>query len=200
MIAREDAVRRLQEEFDLDSSARFIGSVAMLRDWKGHRYLIDGFKAISQRFPHHHLMIVGDGDELESLKLQRERHGLTDRIHFAGYRDNPWLFFRAFDLNVLASTKNEGLSQTIPQAMFAGCPVIGTRAGGIPEIIEDGKTGLLVEPEQSTALANAMASVLDEPDAATERASLAYRYVLQNHTIDTMGRRILGLYDRVLSR
>ncbi|MGA6926245.1 MAG: glycosyltransferase, partial [Desulfosarcina sp.] len=200
LIDRDAAVGRLQRELDLDSSARFVGSVAMLRDWKGHRYLIDGFKIISQRFPHHHLIIVGEGHEMESLKLQRERHGLIERIHFTGYRENPWPFYRAFDLNVLASTKNEAVSQTLPQAMYAGCPVIGTRAGGIPEIIEDGKTGLLVEPEDAIALANAMAAVLDHPDVAAESARRAYEHVSQNHTIDTMGRRILGLYEAAFSR
>lgn len=200
LIDREEAVFRLQQEFDLDVNSRFIGCVAMLRDWKGHRYLIDGFAAISERFPHHHLVIVGDGDEMGPLMFQRERLGLTDRIHFTGYRNDPWYYYRAFELNVLASTKNEGVSQTLPQAMYAGCPVIGTRAGGIPEIIEDGKTGLLVESEHSTALANAIAAVLDDPAAAAERAHRAYLYASQKHTIDTMGRRILELYDTVFSR
>lgn len=200
MITREDAVHRLQEEFDLDRYARFIGSVAMLRDWKGHRYLIDGFAAISERFPHHHLMIVGDGDEMESLKLQRKRLGLTDRIHFAGFREDPWPFYRAFDISILASTKNEATSQVLPQAMVAGCPVIGTRAGSIPEIIEDGKTGTLVEPENSISLAEAMATILDKPEAALEMARRAYQYASQHHTIDTMGQRILDLYAKALSR
>ncbi len=200
MIARQDAVRRLQQEFDLDRHARFVGSVAMLYDWKGHLYLIDGFAAISERFPHHHLMIVGDGAEMESLKRRRQRLGLTDRIHFAGFREDPWPFFRAFDVNILASTKNEATSQVLPQAMVAGCPVIGTRAGGIPEVIEDGKTGILVDPEDSALLADAMATVLNMPEAAAERARRAADYAIRNHTIDTMGRRILDLYAQAFSR
>ena len=199
-IERKDAISRLQQEFDLDRNVRFIGSVAMLRDWKGHRFLLDGFAAIKEQFPCHHLVIVGDGDEMHALKAQRERHGLTDRIHFTGFRDNPWPCFRAFDLNVLASTKNEGIPQVLLQAMYAGCPVIGTRVGGMPDIVEDGITGMIVEPGNASALATAIAETLNFPEKTGRRAERAFQFVAKNHTIDAMGKRTLDLYDRVFSQ
>lgn len=196
MISRQDAMRRLQKEFDLNSDARFIGSVAMLSEWKGHRFLIDAFAAISRQFPHHHLMIVGDGAQMQALVQRAQHHGLSDRIHFAGFRENPWPFFRAFDVNILASTKNEATSQVLPQAMYAGCPVIGTRAGGIPEVVEHGKTGCLVEPADSAVLANALQMILADPEAAAELAARAQKMAAENYTMDVMVGRILDRYRK----
>ena len=199
LIERDDAIHRLQQEFKLDRDARFVGSVAMLRDWKGHRFLLDGFGEISVKFPHYHLVIVGDGDKMEALKQQRDRHGLTNKIHFTGFRNDPWPCFRAFNLNVLASTKNEGIPQALLQAMYAGCPVIGTRVGGIPDIVEDGINGILVEPGNSSALATAIANTLNNPEKTAIRAERAFRFVAKNHTIDIMGHRTLALYYKALS-
>ena len=192
------AIRELQQAFNLADNIRFAGSVAMLRDWKGHRFLIDAFAQISDSFPSHHLAIVGEGDEMDRLKRQCEDLGLTARVHFTGFRKNPWPLFRAFDVNVLASTCNEGIPQVLLQAMAAGCPVIGTRVGGMPDIIENGQTGLLVEPRNSAALADAIASILDNPQITADRTHRAMQYVRQNHMLDIMGRRTLDLYARVL--
>jgi glycosyltransferase involved in cell wall biosynthesis len=199
MIERTDAIGRLQKEFNLARNVRFVGSVAMLRDWKGHRFLLDGFAAISEQFPDHHLVIVGDGDEMNALKAQRKRHGLTHRIHFTGFRDDPWPCFRAFDLKVLASTKNEGIPQVLLQAMYAGCPVIGTRVGGMPDIVEDGITGMIVQPASSSALAAAMAETLNFPKKTAIRAEHAFQFVSKSHTVDAMGKRTLDLYYKVIS-
>jgi len=199
LMDRESARRHLQQELQLAEQVRFLGSVAMLGDWKGHRYIIDGFAEICEAFPSHHLVFVGDGSEMESLKQQCQRLGLTGRVHFTGFRNDPWPFFRAFDLNILASTKNEGIPQGLLQAMYAGCPVIGTFAGGIPDIVQDGVSGLLVDPERSDALAQAMASILRDPEQAAKFGENGSSFVSQNHTIDGMGNRILGFYQKVFS-
>ena len=196
---KQEAMRDLQREFDLDPMARFVGSVAMLRDWKGHRFLLDGFARIADRFEHHHLVIVGDGDEMEALKRQREALGLSARIHFTGFRNNPWPCYRAFDVTVLGSTKNELMSQVLPQAMYTGCPVIGTRVGGIPDLLENGINGLLVEPGCAASLAEAISMTLTIPDAAQSRAQRAFKIVSQQFTIDAMGQNILGIYAQALA-
>lgn len=199
LIDRDAARQRLQEELHLPPDACFLGSVARLGDWKGHRLIIDGFADICHAFGHHHLVFVGDGSEMEPLRQQCERLGLTARVHLIGFKKDPWPYFRAFDLNVLASTKNEGIPQVLLQAMGAGCPVIGTWAGGIPDIVEDGVTGLLVAPGRSDVLAQAMQIILDHPEQAAELSTNASTFVSQRHTMDRMGHRILGLYHRVFS-
>ena len=200
LMPRETAIRRLQADLALDGDARFVGSVAMLRDWKGHRHLVEAFDRIGDAFPAHHLVIVGDGDERSALRRQADASASAGRIHFTGFREDPWPCFRAFDLNVLASTKNEGIPQVLLQAMYAECPVIGTRVGGIPDIVESGVSGWLVAPANATLLADAMTAVLDDPQTARQRALHASRWVADNHTIDAMGRRILDLYGQVMRR
>ncbi len=198
LLSRETAIRQMQADLDLDGAARFVGSLAMLRDWKGHRYLVEAFTRISAAFPMHHLVIVGDGDELAALRRQVDASGLAARIHFTGFIEDPWPCFRAFDLNVLASTKNEGIPQVLLQAMYAGCPVIGTRVGGIPDIVDAGVSGWLVPPSDAAALAATLTTILDDPQTARLRARRASRYVAENHTIDAMGSRILDLYRCIL--
>jgi len=100
---------------------------------------------------------------------------------------------------MLVSSKYEAAAQVIQQAMYARCPVVGTDAGGIPDIIIHKETGLLVPPDNSEQLAEAILQTLENPDAAKHRAEKAFRYVCNNHTIDMMGERILGLYERLLS-
>lgn len=197
---RETARGQIQHELGLDPHSRFIGSVAMLRDWKGHHFLLDAFTDIRDRFPDHHLIIVGDGDEMEPLKARSARNGLSNRVHFTGFRSDPWPFFSAFDVNVLASTKNEGIPQVLLQAMYAQCPVIGTRVGGIPDVVTHGVSGWLVEPGDASALASALTEVLTDPLAASQRAAYARHQAAQHHTIDAMGQRILTLYARAFKR
>ena len=197
---RQASIEKLQHELNVGSETRFVGSVAMLRDWKGHRFLVEGFADICQQVPNHHLVILGDGDEMEALKRQRAQLGLNDRMHLMGFRDDPWPYFVAFDVNVLASTKNEGIPQVLLQAMYMGCPVIGTRAGGIPDIVDHGHTGLLVEPENAAALATAILATLTRPESTDRRAQQALAFARDNHTIDVMGAKILGLYEKALIR
>jgi glycosyltransferase involved in cell wall biosynthesis len=198
LIDRQSARHRLQKELHVSSQVRFLGSVAMMGSWKGQRYIIDGFAQICEAFPLHHLVFVGDGSEMDRLKSQAAQLGLSDRIHLTGFKKDPWPYFRAFDLDILASTKNEGIPQVLLQAMYARCPVIGTRAGGIPDIIEDGVSGMVVEPGSSHALAGAMETMLNHPEKALKYSENAFSFVSRNHTIDKMGDRILGLYKMVM--
>jgi glycosyltransferase involved in cell wall biosynthesis len=197
---RQASIERLQGELGLGPNTRFVGSVAMLRDWKGHRFLVEGFADIRDQVPHHHLVILGDGDEMDALKRQRDQLDLNGRMHLMGFRNDPWPYFAAFDVNVLASTKNEGIPQVLLQAMVVGCPVIGTRAGGIPDIVDHGRTGLLVEPENSAALATAIVAALTQLESTDRRAQRALAFARDNYTIDVMGAKILGLYEKALGR
>lgn len=195
-----DARAALQLRFALEPTARFIGCVAMLRDWKGHHVLIDAFSRLVDRHPYHHLVLVGDGDGMEPLKSLAREKGLDERVHFTGFEDDPWPFFRAFDVNVLASLKNEGIPQALLQAMAARCPVIGSRTGGIPDIVTDGDTGLLVVPDDADALAEAIRAIIEQPEQAMDRAEHAHDFVMAKHTLDAMGKKTLELYEKAFAR
>lgn len=199
-LPQKSAARaRLCAELGLGETARFIGCVAMLRDWKGHDVLLDAFVRIHDRLERYHLVLVGDGDERENLQRRVRRAGLAQRVHFTGFRKNPWPYFRALDCNVLASTKNEGIPQVLLQAMYARCAVIGTDVGGIPDIVRPAETGLLVAPENSGQLAEALIATLNDREKTRQRVEKAYAFVNARYTLDRMGERLLGLYERALA-
>ena len=188
------AKKALADEIGLTGGQAFIGFVGRLSDEKGLPVLIEAFDDIRTHLPNHHLVIVGEGDFLPELVEQVHKCKIENNVHLLGYRDDPWPYFRAFDCHVLASSRFEGVPQAVLQAMFAQCPVIGTRAGGIPDIIIDGETGLLVPPDNPQRLSEAILYTFTHPDAAATRAENAYGYVCKNHTIDAMGEKVLKAY------
>ncbi len=195
----EHARQALAAELSLSPDTRFIGFVGRLSSEKGLPFLTEAFFKIKDIFPEYHLAMVGKGDMLQRLEQQTRQYSIQDRVHFLGYRDNPWSYFRAFDCFMLVSSKYEATAQVIQQAMYARCPVIGTNIGGIPDIVIHNETGLLVPPDSAEQLAEAILQILKNPDSAKCRAEKAFGYVCGNHTIDVMGERILGLYERRLS-
>ena len=111
-----------------------------------------------------------------------------------GFRDNPWPYYRAFDCKNLGSLEDEGISQSLMEAMLAGCPVIGTIVGGIPDIIHHQDTGLLVPPGDKQKLADAISQIIDNPEKTAQRVKNAEKFINNHHTIDVMGENITTLY------
>ena len=151
-----------------------IGVVATLRSWKGHRYLVDALAALKD--DRLLLAIVGDGPGRDNLRSQVRALGLEGRVLMPGNQDDvsPWL--RAFDVFALPSYANEGVPQAVMQAMACGCPVVTTPVGSIGEIVEHGKTGIMVAPRDADALARALVLLRD---AAPLRAALAAAGLVQ---------------------
>ncbi|MFH1012728.1 MAG: glycosyltransferase family 4 protein [Candidatus Peregrinibacteria bacterium] len=137
-----------------------ITCVAELHERKGHRYLLEAFSRLQKNTPTLRLMLVGLGP------LQREleaRYGNNDHIHFLGWRDDVAEILRASDIFVLPSLK-EAFGLSVIEAMASGVAVIATASGGVPEIIENGKSGILVPPASSEKLAEAISALLHHPD------------------------------------
>lgn len=196
--AREDARRRLCGELGLDGDARFIGCVAVLRSWKGHRFLMDAFEIVADSHPDVHLVLVGDGPIRKTLLEKREKAACPERIHLVGHRDDPWPYYRGMETIVLASVKNEGIPQSLLQSMLAGTPVIGTNVGGIPEIVSPGRTGLLVEPGDPRQLAEAVAGLLDGAFDKSRIVSQARQMVEECYSLDRMGEQVCSVFQEVL--
>ena len=195
MISKEEAVRQLQAELGLSSDARFIGQVSVLRSWKGHTVLVEAFSRIVESFPNLHLVLVGEGPPVERvlnelLKQSQHRH----RVHLVGYKPNPWPYFRAFEVAALASLSNEGIPQSLLQAMYAEIPVVGTDVGGIPEIVRDGETGLLAKPGDAASLADALSRMLNDIDLQARVVKLATDQVRKNFQWDALGIKIEDLF------
>lgn len=163
---------RLLDEFGLAYDRPVIGSVARLSDRKGMPYLLDALKLLQDAGRRFSCLIVGGGgsaseEKIVLLKRRAEYLGLTPRLVFTGLRQDIPELLSLFDCFVLPSL-DEGLGRSLVEAMAAGKPVVASRVGGIPEAVEDGKTGILVPPGDARALANALAAVLDNPERALE--------------------------------
>ena len=195
---REEARGSLIQELDLASDARFIGCLAVLRGWKGHTILLDAFRNIAARIPQYHLLIVGEGAQRCTLQHLITKWGLQNRVHLIGHRRDFWFVLRALDVKVLASTGGEGISQSLLQAQFAGCPVIGSDAGGIPEVITHEKTGLLVPKGKAAPLGQSLLRLIHDRALADHVARNAYKQVHVHHTIDVMGHKLLSHYQALL--
>ncbi len=194
---REEARTEICRKLSLEESARFIGCVAVLRNWKGQEYLMSAFDTIAKEFPEHRLLLVGEGPGRPRLEKYRDGLATRDRMLLVGHQNDPWLFFRGMDAAVLPSYKDEGIPQSLLQAMFAECPVLGATTGGIPEIVINGETGLLFPPKAVNELAAALQLTLLDHIKAAERVQKALELVRSRHTLDHMGNTVLSIIEKV---
>ncbi|MFH1733490.1 MAG: glycosyltransferase family 4 protein, partial [bacterium] len=161
---RRDKDRSLRGSMGIPAEAVVFGIIGRLEWGKGQWALLKALKQIYDKYPNAHLLIVGEpppegaGFDTE-LKRMAEEMGIADRTHFTGFLMDTAEAYSAMDVCVLAS-KKESFGLVLLEAMAFGLPIIATDAGGVPEIIEPGVNGLLVKPEDSQNLAEAMVCLL----------------------------------------
>ncbi|WJV66987.1 glycosyltransferase family 4 protein [Pectobacteriaceae bacterium CE70] len=149
-----------------------LGILATMRSWKGHAYLLEAWKKLSQDYPQWQLLMVGDGPQRAALEQQVAQMGMTGRIVFLGNRDDVPDCLNCMDLFVLPSYGNEGVPQSIMQAMACGLPVVSTTVGAIDEAVVNGETGFLIEPKNVEQLYEKLALLMGD-DALRTRFSEA---------------------------
>ncbi len=174
-----------------------IGCVANFRPQKDHVTLIRAFERVARECPECRLVLVGDGPCRRAVMGLCESLGLSDAVDFAGYVSEPRSAHRGFDIAVLSS-HYEGQSLVVLEAMAAGLPVVATRVGGIPETISDGVEGLLVPRGDAWAMAEALLTLVRDPQRRAAMGAAARRRVARDFATDTWAESILQLYDSVL--
>jgi glycosyltransferase involved in cell wall biosynthesis len=179
------------------ADARVAGVIARLTEQKGHRFLFDAL-ATTPALAHVHVLLVGGGDLRNELVRQARSLGLSERVHFLGPRRDLGNLLRAMDVFVLPSLW-EGLPLSLVLAMGAGVPVLATAVAGVPEVVEDGRTGLLVPPGNSAALGAALARVLSDGPLRNRMASEAKAFVLPRFGVDKYVASVSGLYDTLVA-
>lgn len=192
---REEARINLCRELKIPETSRFVGQVSVLRRWKGHYDVMEAFNRVHTEAPEYHLVFTGGGHGMEAFPKKAAEYPCGEKIHFLGHRENPWLSFLAMDIATLASTEGEGIPQSGMQAMLCGCAFIGTTIGGIPEIIKDGQTGLLVPPESPSSLALSLSELMTNRETRERLAGNARAWALENTSLDQMGELITALMD-----
>lgn len=175
-----------------------VGLVANIRGSKGHRFFLEAARLVLRAAPEARFLIVGDGVGFADVRRRVSEMGLEPHVLMTGFRRDIPEVMAALDVLVLPSTRSEATSQVIPQALAVGTPVAATAAGGIPELIEDGRTGRLVPPADAAALAEAILSLLHDPGRARAMARAGQAHVLARYTLDRMMRDTTRVYDELL--
>lgn len=190
----------LRAQLGLSDTALIVGSVGVLRTEKGHAELIEAMAPIIGRHPDTHLVIVGGGQPAqEFLQGLVEQKGLGDNVHLLGTRNDVPALLPDFDVFALA-THIEASGTAFVEAGAVGVPVVGTRVGGVPEMMREGETGLLVPLFDIPALTQAIEQLLNAPDLRHRmgRAGRQYCFEQDRFTRQAMARNTQACYQRWL--
>jgi glycosyltransferase involved in cell wall biosynthesis len=199
----DDTIRL--SRFPLDGSelkGRFTKRVAFagrLNPEKGLPFLIDAADRIVKSDPEVQFLIIGDGPERGRIEQMVRERGLSGTVLFLGFRANVFPWFAAADIVVLPSL-TEGMPVVVLEAFALGKPVVAAAVGGVPEIIEDGVTGLLVPSQDSVALAQSLSKLLADSAKAAAMGARGQAYVREHHSFISNRNAYLAMYHAVLAR
>ena len=169
----------------------------MHSDVKGHPCLIEAASAVVREFPNIRFVLAGDGEERQNFEQQVAHLGLQNNFLFLGRRDDVPQLLACCDIAALPS-KAEGLPNAVLEYLAAGLPTVASQVGGNAEIIQDGKTGLLVPPGNPSALAEALLRLLRGPDFATSLGNRGREYVISEFSFQRMIENTDQLYTELL--
>jgi len=180
----------------LPPHAVVVGAVGRLDPVKDHAGLLQAFALLRVDQRAAELVIVGDGPSRAALDRQIQELGLTGHVHLLGMRQDIPVLLRGFDAFVLPSLA-EGISNTLLEAMASGLPVVATRVGGNPELVEHGVTGTLVPPSNPLVLATALRCYTEDAGLRAAHGDAGRRRALQHFTLDRMAQAYHDLYASV---
>lgn len=188
----------LLESLGIPPKAPIIGTLGNLYPVKGHVYLIRAAWTILQQQSDIHVVILGRGGLKNVLSAEAEALGIQDRIHLVGYRDDARRWLSTMDVFTLPSL-SEGLPLSLLEAMAAGIPVVVTDVGGMPEVIDDGQTGLIVPKGDVEALASKVLFLLQNPSVAVKMGAAGRSCARERFCLERMVAEYRGLYSKALA-
>lgn len=175
-----------------------VGMIAFLRDWKGHTYFIDAAREVLKKIPEAVFYIVGDGPEEGRLRALLDRIDPTPRVEMLGYQPDVRAVLNRLDIVVLTSYANEGVPQSLLQAMAMEKPVVGTTVGGIPEVIRDGVNGYLIPPRDAEACAEKIVALIQDPTLRAAMGRAGRAWAEKEFSFGRMLDQVEGVYRKAL--
>lgn len=192
--AHQTAVRTA---LNIPPHAQLLTTVAVLRQPKGIQHMLEAMPHLLTAVPHAHYLIVGDGDYRPALEAQVTQLALGERVHFAGQRRDVADLLAASDLFVLP-TLTDALPTVLMEAMALRLPLLATAVGGVPEMVENGRNGLLVPPGNANQLAAAAIDLLQNADKRREMGENGRWLVEQKFNIQRQAAELAALYRTLL--
>ncbi len=195
----------IRDEFGIPPDAPVIGTVGRLHWWKGQDILLRTAAQLRPDWPGLHVLIVGgtvpgEEDRLATLQQEAEGLGLSDCVHWSGFRQDVPDLLAAMNIFVLPSITPEPFGISLIEAMAAMRPVIATKQGGPLDIVIEGETGLLVSPGDANALARAIASLLNDPERGHQMGILGRERIQKYYTVQQYATNMEHVYRGVLSQ
>lgn len=193
-----DRLAELRRSFGITPSDRIVGSVGRVVDaHKKFSDIVKALPAVRRRHPETRLLIVGDGPDRAMLADLARAQGVENAVIFAGYQAQARDFYHLMDVFVLASAY-EAFGLVLVEAMLANVPIIGTRVGGIPFVLADGKAGRLVPPSDPTSLGDAICDLFDSDATRRSLAAAGFARAQKEFSSERYVREISQLYHSVL--
>ena len=184
----------LRDEYGMEPGSVLVGVVARLEPEKGHPTLLEAWPHVLRRVPNAYLLVIGEGSRCEALQQQARELRIAHRVVFTGRRDDVPAVTAALDVAVLPSYREaQGLS--ILEAMALSRPVVATNVGGIPEVITDGMSGVLVEPHDPGGLAEAISRLLLDHPFADQIGRGGHEVVRERFCLEKMVADVSALYE-----
>ncbi len=183
----------LRRQLDLEANQPVVGAIGRLSPEKGHLFLIKAWPEILKKVPSAKLVIVGDGPLRAELETEAVKLGIQASVRFAGFRQDGRRFFSLFDIMVLPSL-DEGLPYVLLEAMIKKVPVIATSVGEIPEVLQNGQLGVLVQPADPSAISKHTTCLLLNEAKRKDYAQLARLSVLKLYSHESRIEKIVAVY------
>ena len=182
--------KKFRHEIGIGENTPLIGNVGMIRPDKGQLELVKAARLVLETRPDARFVIVGQGTGILkrgiNVRNAIDRAGLADKILMAGYRWDTPDVYAAFDMIVIASLRTEASPIVLREAFASGRPVIATKVGDIPEIVQHRQNGLLIEPADTQALAAAILEFIADQELAAHCAANGLRYATEHFSFDKM--------------
>ena len=193
VIPTDTAARqRVRQKLGLEADKTVIACISVMRPGKGLEYLLEAFARLRQ--PGLRLLLIGDGPERYRLESLSGELGITDRITWTGFRHDTAHLLAASDLFVLPSLF-DAFPTVLIEAMMLGIPVIASNTGGIPEIVQHDRSGLLTRPGSPFALQQAVNRLLEDPGLASSLAEHGRYHAMQQLSLSAWQERLLSCYQ-----
>lgn len=191
----QSAKQSMTQELSLSDDVIILGMVCRLVEQKGITYALQAFKQIYSKFPKVHLIIAGDGDLAEELLAQARMLGISNRVHWLGWRDDAQTVLASMDMFLMPSLW-EGFGLVLLEAMSKRIPVIASRVSAIPEVVDDGVTGLLITPQSTDAIAQAMIQLLSDHSLCKHMGLLGEDRLEQEFSVQKMVENTIAVYHK----
>jgi glycosyltransferase involved in cell wall biosynthesis len=174
-----------------------VGTVGRFEPIKGHRYLVEAIPLVLSQVPTAWFLFIGDGPLRSLLEQQAVQLGVATRVTFTGWQAEPAALMACCDLIVLPSL-NEGMGRVLVEAMALGKAIVASSVGGIPDLVQDGKSGRLVPPADPPRLAQAIISLLTDK-SQKERMGAKGRHLAPAFSAEVMLEKLEKLYGDLLA-